>query len=69
LAYSLVNSPVKTLSKHEKLSAVLGETIPSVYSSNTCPDNDQPLSLLFILGFLLGDGNFDIRIRDTKTGV
>jgi hypothetical protein len=72
LAYSLVNSlacGVKTLSKNEKLSVVLGETIPSVYSSNTCPDNDQPLSLLFILGFLLGDGNFDIRIRDTKTGV
>lgn len=69
LAYSLVNSPVKTLSKNEKLSAVLGETIHSVYSSNTYSDNDQPLSLLFILGFLLGDGNFDIRIRDTKTGV
>lgn len=69
LAYSLVNSPKKTLSKDEKLSAVLGETIHTVYSSNTYPDNDQPLSLLFILGFLLGDGNFDIRIRDTKTGV
>lgn len=60
---------VKTLSKNEKLLAVLGETIHSVYSSNTYPDNNQPLSLLYILGFLLGNGNFDIRIRDTKTGV
>jgi hypothetical protein len=68
----LVNSPVKNISKNEKLSAVLvagAETTHSVYSNNTYPDNDQPLSLLFILGFLLGDGNFDVRIRDTETGV
>jgi hypothetical protein len=35
----------------------------------TYPDNNKPLSVLFILGFLLGDGNFAIRIRDSKKGV
>lgn len=33
------------------------------------PDNTQPVSLLFVLGLFLGDGNIFILIRDTGQGV
>lgn len=35
----------------------------------TYTENNRSLSILFILGFVLGDGNFLIRIRDTGKGL
>ena len=71
LAYNLVDNPRKKTLISDKIFSVLGETNCSEYSDNieTYPDNRKSLSILFIFGFLLGDGNFSIRIRDTKTGV
>lgn len=72
LAYSLVNSPGEARKNQDisdKISAVLGKAIKTEYSNIIYPDNDKPLSILFVLGFLLGDGNFGIRIRDTKKGL
>ena len=36
---------------------------------NSYSENNKPLSLLFLLGFILGNGNFTIRIRDTEKGL
>lgn len=41
----------------------------SVTLLNNYTENNRPLSMLFILGFVLGDGNFLIRIRDTGKGL
>jgi len=36
---------------------------------NNYPENNLPLNILFLLGIILGDGNFSIRIRDTGKGL
>ena len=69
LAYNLVNTSRKKTDISEKIFAVLSETSQMEDFINIYPDNNKPLSMLFILGFLLGDGNFAIRIRDSKNGV
>lgn len=71
LAYSLVNNPGKKVSIYDKTYAVLSETVTTNNLNNIklYPDNNKPLSILFLLGFLLGDGNFAIKIRDSKQGV
>lgn len=70
LAYSLVYSPKKKLDKSEKIFAVLGRDL-KVQSANSSLyiDNRKPLTIPFILGLLLGDGNFDITIRNAKKGI
>lgn len=54
----------------DKIYSVLGETkyTKDKYILNSYPENNKPLSVLFILGFLLGDGNFAIRIRRSQKG-
>jgi len=69
LAYSL--SPLgkdHLISLKEKLAFVVGESSTNVANFNF-PENTAPLSLSFILGFFLGDGNLYIRIRDNETGL
>lgn len=72
LAYSLVDNSRRKTSISDKISSVLGETKYTkqinIYS-HSYPENNKPLSVLFILGFLLGDGNFAIRIRRSQKGV
>lgn len=64
----------KILHKYWMRGTPLGETkytedkyILNSYSQGT--ENNKRLSVLFILGFLLGDGNFGIRIRGSQKGV
>ena len=63
--------PKNRITISDKIFTVLGETKYTEDQDNikTYPDNNKPLSILFILGFLLGDGNFSMRIRDSKNGV
>ena len=68
LAYSLVNLPAKKIKLKDKIYAVIGETDTDVNQIKPY-NNNKPLSILFILGFLLGDGNFTIKVRDTKKGI
>ena len=78
LAYSLVNLPAKKINLKDKICAVIGDTdthtdthtdIDTDLNQIKAYRNNKPLGILFILGFLLGDGNFTIKIRDTKKGI
>ena len=69
LAYSLVNRPAKKINFKDKIYAVIGETDSDINQIKAYRNNNKPLSILFILGFLLGDGNFTIKIRDTEKGI
>ena len=72
LAYSLVNLPVKKINLKDKICAVIGDTdthIDTDLNQIKAYGNDKPLGILFILGFLLGDGNFTIKIRDNQKGI
>jgi GTP:adenosylcobinamide-phosphate guanylyltransferase len=74
LGYNLVELSKKKISLNEKLLAVLNlnEKLDSKKLNtllNNYTKNNKPLSMLFILGFILGDGNFLIRIRDTGKGL
>lgn len=69
LTYCLVDNSAKVTSKEEKLKAVLGENHNVLFKLENYKDNTKPLSLLFLSGFLLGDGNFTLRIRDYVTGI
>jgi hypothetical protein len=74
LGYNLVELSKKKISLNEKLLAVLNsnEKLDSKKLNtflNNYTKNNKPLSMLFILGIILGDGNFLIRIRDTGKGL
>ena len=69
LAYNLVSFPARKINIKDKIYAVIGETDSDVNQIKAYRNNNKPLSILFILGFLLGDGNFTIKIRDTKKGI
>ena len=71
LGYNLVEHSKKRMSLNEKLLAILNEKLDSKKLNtllNNYTENNRPLSMLFILGFILADGNFLIRIRDTGKG-
>ena len=63
----MVNRPAKKINIQDKIYAVLGDT--EINKIKDDPNNNKPLTILFILGFLLVDGNFTIRIRDTNKGI
>lgn len=72
LGYNLVELSKSRISLNEKLLAVLNDKLYSKKLSailNNYTFNNRSLSMLFILGFILGDGNFSIRIRDTGKGL
>lgn len=72
LGYNLVELSKSRISLNEKLLAVLNDKLYYQKSSallNNYTFNNRSLSMLFILGFILGDGNFSIRIRDTGKGL
>lgn len=77
LAYSLVPTFAgegggKRFSLIDKLKAVLNEVLDEKKLGlvlNNYPENNLPLNILFLLGMILGDGNFSIRIRDTGKGL
>lgn len=72
LGYNLVEISKKRISLNEKLLAVLNKKLDSKKLNallNNYTENNRPLSILFILGFILGDGNFLIKIRDTGKGL
>ena len=78
LGYSLVHlssqgeNPYK-ISLAEKIKLVLNEELVlSTQKQKVLKDykeNSRPLSILFLLGVILGDGSFSIRIRDTGKGL
>ena len=73
LGYNLVEHSKKRMNLNEKLLAVLNlnEKLDSKKLNtllNNYTENNRPLSVLFMLGFILADGNFLIRIRDTGKG-
>jgi hypothetical protein len=61
--YSSDTDIEKLYSKKVALHLPRGEVL------KTYTENNRSLSMLFILGFFLGDGNFTIRIRDTGKGL
>jgi hypothetical protein len=63
----LVDNSRRKIHISEKIYSVTGDK--DKYIFNSYPENNKPLSVLFILGFLLGDGNFVIRIRRNQKGV
>jgi len=67
----LVNTSHKITPISDKIFTVIGENIKTEDPNNIkiYTDNNKPLSILFVLGFLLGDGNFAVRIRDSKNGL
>lgn len=71
LAYSLTSlGNEHSISLNEKLIYVLGEASDNKQALDfNFLENTLPISLSFILGFFLGDGNFYIRIRDNDTGL
>ena len=71
LGYNLVHLSMNKLSLSNKIKAVLNEAINPKYLNvlNKYEENDTSLSVLFILGFILGDGSFSIRIRDSGKGI
>jgi hypothetical protein len=71
LGYNLVHLSMKRISLKEKFKAVLNEELDSkkLEVLKYYKENNRPLSILFLLGVILGDGNFSIRIRDTGKGL
>nr|YP_009568429.1 hypothetical protein [Drechslerella brochopaga]QBL02511.1 hypothetical protein [Drechslerella brochopaga] len=73
LAYSLSSlGKDHSISLKEKLDLVVGKNITSEHLKTAdfnYSENVVPMSLSFILGFFLGDGNLYIRIRDNITGL
>lgn len=71
LGYNLVHLSMKRISLKEKIKAVLNEELDhkKLEILNNYKENNRPLSKLFLLGVILGDGNFSIRIRDTGNGL
>jgi len=76
LGYSLVHLSMKKISLAEKIKLVLGRILPAEELDSQklkvlkdYKENSRPLSILFLLGVILGDGNFSIRIRDTGKGL
>jgi len=63
------------LSLSKKIKAVLNEEINPLKFNDLNSDvghykeNNMPLNILFILGFILGDGSFSIRVRDSGKGI
>ena len=61
MGYNFVEISKKRISLNEKLLAVLNKKLDSKKLNallNNYTENNRPLSILFILGFILGDGNF-----------
>ena len=72
MGYNMVQLSKKKVSISEKFKLVLNEKLDPIYETNYLTkyiENDKPLSLLFLLGFILGDGSFSIRIRDSSKGI
>lgn len=75
LGYSQVELSQKRISLSEKFLTILNEKFDYYWENvsaallKTYSENNRSLSMLFILGFILGDGNFTIRIRDTGKGL
>ena len=64
LAYTLVDNTQRKINLKDKIRAVIGESDLDLGTMKEYSNNHEPLSILFILGFQLGDGNFYLRIRD-----
>nr|QKS32166.1 hypothetical protein [Sphaerobolus stellatus] len=71
LAYSLTSSGFRTIPLLTKIKAVTGLILSEIEipSLNCYTSNEKAFNLLWILGFMLGDGNIYVRIRDTKAGL
>lgn len=71
LAYSLTSSGFRTIPLLTKIKAVtaLIRSDIEIPSLNGYSSNETPFNLIWILGFMLGDGNIYVRIRDTKVGL
>ena len=59
----------RKISLKDKVHLVIGESDLDLDTRKEYSNNNEPLSVLFILGFQLGDGNFNMRIRDVGTAL
>lgn len=69
LVYTLVDNSQRKISLEDKVHAVIGKSDLDLDARDEYSNNDEPFSILFMLGFQLGDGNFSIRIRDVGTAL
>ena len=72
LAYSITSSKSRKIPLLEKISVVTGLSINEIKFSSQEDQwgfNERPINLIWVLGFMLGDGNIYVRIRDTKVGL
>lgn len=69
LVYTLVDNSQRKISLKDKVHAVIGESDLDLDTRKEYSNNNEPLSILFILGFQLGDGYFYIHIRDVRNAL
>lgn len=70
LVYNIVDNSQRQLSLYDKIHNVIGNTSKdidynklNIYLKSIIKSKDPKMSILFILGFYLGDGSFNIYIR------